>query len=263
MTVFKPEELFARLSGGVRVVTGNSRLARILSGQYSQWQIARGESQWRSPRILPWNVWLDDVWEQAGLQGLLDTGLSVPNRQQLLSLWEQALEQSGKTGALLRPQSLAAQAMETRRTAVEWRLDFSHPAWRGSDDDNPAAFWRWNTGFEALCRKTGWLPPEDRPARVTALLDEGTFSYEARIDLLGFDEFNPAQAELLRALERAGSAVTPVTLCSRGTVPQMWNASSFACTSSGNSVMRLLVRWWSSHCHAARQLRSLRRWPHE
>ncbi|MGD8346632.1 MAG: PD-(D/E)XK nuclease family protein [Lysobacterales bacterium] len=224
MTVFKPEELFIRLSEGVLVVTGNSRLARVLSGQYSQWRMARGESQWRSPRILPWNAWLDDVWEQAGLQGLHDSGFSVPNRQQLLSLWEQALDRSGKTGALLRPQSLAAQAMETRRTAVEWRLDFGHPAWRGSDDDNHHAFWRWNSEFEALCRKTGWLPPEDRPARVTALLDEGTFRYEARIDLLGFDEFNPAQAELLRALERAGSALAPVSLSSRGMVPKMWKA---------------------------------------
>jgi len=225
MTVFKPEELFIRLSEGVRVITGNSRLARILSGQYSQWRMARGESQWRSPRILPWNAWLDDVWEQAGLQGLLDAGLAVPNRQQLLSLWEQALGQSGKTGALLRPQALAAQALDTRRKAVEWRLDFNHPAWRGSDDDNPTAFWRWNAGFESLCRKTGWLPPEDRPARLIALLEEGSFSYEARIDLLGFDEFNPAQAELLRALERAGSAVTTVSLSSRGTVPKMWKAT--------------------------------------
>ena len=94
MTVFKPEELFIRLSEGVLVVTGNSRLARVLSGQYSQWRMARGESQWRSPRILPWNAWLDDVWEQAGVQGLHDSVLSVPNRQQLLSLLEHSLDHS-------------------------------------------------------------------------------------------------------------------------------------------------------------------------
>ena len=52
------ESLFRRLSGGLTLVTANSRLARVLTGQYSQWRIGQGDGQWQSPAILSWDAWL-------------------------------------------------------------------------------------------------------------------------------------------------------------------------------------------------------------
>ena len=39
MTVFKPEDLFQRLHAGRVLVTGNSRLARVLTARYGEWQM--------------------------------------------------------------------------------------------------------------------------------------------------------------------------------------------------------------------------------
>ncbi len=88
MTVFKPEELFERLRGGHRLVTGNSRLARTLIAGYGEWRMARGDRQWASPPIRSWEAWVGDWWEAAALQGAVAAAGAVPGRQQLLALWK-------------------------------------------------------------------------------------------------------------------------------------------------------------------------------
>lgn len=225
MTVFKPEELFSRLSDGATLLTGNSRLARVLAGRYGQWRMQQGERQWPSPAVLPWGAWLEKLWERAGLQSVEGADLAVPGRHQLLNLWEQVLADPENAGSLLRPQALAEQAMETRRLAVEWRLDLTHPAWCGDDNENHAAFQRWNRAFEARCRKEGWLPPEERAGRLARALRENRFRCEDRIDLLGFDEFNPAQEDLMNALEAGGAAVKHAVLQPAGGRAAGWKAA--------------------------------------
>lgn len=225
MIVFKPAELFSRLQGGHVLVTGNSRLARVLSGQYGQWRMRNGEQQWPSPAIRPWIAWLDILWEQAGLHAAEGIDRPVPNRQQLQNLWENVLADPDNAGALLRPQALATQAMDTRRMAVEWGLSLDHPTWRGDNDENHAAFQRWNSAFESLCRQTGWLAPEERPGRLARVLEKGFRPAEDRIDLIGFDEFNPAQSELLEALSQAGVQVTEVALEPSGGDALYWKAA--------------------------------------
>ena len=98
MTVFKPTEIFRRLRDGHALVTANSRLARVLSGQYSQWRIQQGDRQWASPVILPWSAWLDRLWEQAALEGAIDGARAVPNQLQLTNLGEQVLAKSSHAG---------------------------------------------------------------------------------------------------------------------------------------------------------------------
>jgi probable DNA repair protein len=224
MTVFKPTELFSRLQGGHVLVTGNSRLARVLSVQYGQWRMRHGEQQWPSPGILPWTAWLEALWDQAGLQDAEGSGRPVPNRQQLQNLWENVLSDPGNAGSLLRPQALATQALDTRRTAVEWGLSLRHPAWRGDNDENHAAFQRWNEAFESLCRQKGWLPSEELPGQLARALEKGFRPRENRIDLVGFDEFNPAQSALLGALGQAGVQVTELSLEPIEGVPLCWKA---------------------------------------
>ena len=58
MTVFKPGELFERLRSGRLLVTGNSRLARVLTARYDEWRMALGDRQWASPPIRSWEAWV-------------------------------------------------------------------------------------------------------------------------------------------------------------------------------------------------------------
>ncbi|MBT8047442.1 MAG: hypothetical protein HKN57_12655 [Xanthomonadales bacterium] len=218
------ETLFEALSSGLNLVTGNSRLARVLASQYSQWRIGRADRQWESPAILSWDSWLGTLWETAGLRGAENTTRAVPGSQQLLSLWESVLRDDPRARQLLRPESMAGWLRDTRQLAVDWRLDLNHPCWFGDDNENHTAFIQWNRAFDALCRRQHWIAPEDRTAILSRAVLDGDFPLPARTGLLGFDEFNPAQLELIDALGQAGRPVTKLAIKPAESSARLWKS---------------------------------------
>ena len=181
------ELLFRRLQSGYTLITGNSRLARVLTDQYNQWRIGRGDRQWSSPAITSWNLWLDKLWEAASLQGMSGTNRAVPGNRQLISLWESTLKTKQLTHQLLRPESLANQMKETRSLIAEWQLDLKDPSWLGGENENHAAFFQWSGAFEKRCEKDHWISPQDRLIPLCKALGEGLVPPSEHIDLLGFD----------------------------------------------------------------------------
>jgi len=210
--VLDHETLFDRLQAGHTLITGNSRLSRVLAGQYSQWRMKKGDNQWQSPAILSWSLWLDSLWEEASLQGLAGTDRAVPGGRQLLSLWESILKNEPIKHNLLYPESLASQLRDTRRLITEWQLSFKDPTWFGDENENFTAFYYWNRAFESLCDEGNWLPPEDRSAILCKSIGESQLTAPGAIDFLGFDEFNPAQSGLLSALLESGKTVCELTI---------------------------------------------------
>ena len=194
------ESLFERVKTGNTLITANSRLSRVLTDRYDQWRIELGDSQWPSPKIISWNLWLDELWEVASLHGVAGTDRAVPGNRQLVSLWESVLINEPLTHNLLRPESLADQLLETRRLMTNWQIDFNHPAWFSQDSENHLAFNSWNKAFEKRCLEDGWISPEDRSALLCTAINESLLSITGHFDLLGFDEFDPGQKELLSAL---------------------------------------------------------------
>jgi len=226
MTVLKPEDLFERLRGGRVLVTGNSRLARVLTARYGEWRMARGDRQWASPPIRSWDAWISDWWDDAVLQSAVAAAGAVPGRQQLLALWEDVVQDDPAASALVSPASLAAELADTRSLVVEWRIETGHPAWfASSGNENCAAFRRWNRAFEEQCAARGWLPPEDRLPALVEALSAGKLAPPGGIDLAGFDEFSPLQAELLAAMEAAGTALQVVSLPPAEGRAVYWKAS--------------------------------------
>jgi probable DNA repair protein len=234
--------LFSDLAGELTLVTGNSRLARVLGIQYGQWRLEGGDSQWQKPDILSWNAWLGRLWESAGLLGIEGADKAVPGNHQLINLWERTLRDDARARQLLRPDSLATRLRDTRRLCVYWQLDMNHPAWHGEENENHAAFSHWNRAFEVLCRREHWLPPEDRLALLVNAFRGGDLNPPARIALMGFDEFNPAQKELLAALEDTGGQAEHISLApARGTA-KLWQSQD-----SRHELQRMArcVRHWS------------------
>jgi probable DNA repair protein len=208
MKFFKPRDLFERLRSGHVLITGNRRLARVLVNRYAQWRAEAGEAQWPSPRVLSWNAWTNVLWEEAALQGHISAAGAVPGRQQLLSLWEQVLQEDPAAGGLLRPESLAAPLAETRELLIEWQVDFDHRSWRtAAGNENCAAFRRWNRAFESLCQKHGWTAPENRIPLLTRAVRETAYRPKGPLDLVGFDELSPARQELLDAVSESGTQI--------------------------------------------------------
>lgn len=231
------ELLFERLRAGHTLITGNSRLARLLKNQYDQWRIGLGDSQWQSPVINTWNGWLDKLWETASLKGFEGTGQAVPGSRQLISLWEKTLKTERLTHQLLRPESLASQLCETRELVIGWQLDFKDPAWFSGENENHAAFYQWNKAFEKRCETDHWTSPEDRLAPLRNALCGGLLPASDAFDLLGFDEFSPTQATLLSALIANGNAV-----CRLAIAPRQDKAALYRCNDSKHEL-RQMARW--------------------
>jgi probable DNA repair protein len=218
------EVLFIRVQAGHTLVTGNSRLARVLTTLYNQWCLDRGESQWLSPKIIAWNLWLDKLWETASLQGIAGSGRAVPGSRQLISLWENTLKNEPLAHQLLRPESLAKQLLETRRLMRNWQLDFKDPAWFDDENENYSAFYYWNKAFEKRCVKDDWISPEDRTALLGTALRDSQLVMTGAIDLLGFDEFNTSQIELLSALLENGNPICQLTITARQNKALLWKS---------------------------------------
>lgn len=231
------EELFLRLQSGHQLVTGNTRLTRVLSGKYNQWHITKGDRQWPSPQIMSWNHWLDQCWETASLQGIAGCDGAVPNQRQLTSLWESALKHSSVKHNLLHPESLASQLRDTRKLIREWQLSLNDPAWSGDHNENHAAFRQWNKTFEADCEKGNWLAPEDRATLLNSAITAGELCLKGSIDLLGFDEFNPQQLQLLAAVQAQGVQLCQLTISARQSTASLWKSTD------GKTELQKMARW--------------------
>ncbi len=231
------ESLFDRLKAGQTLVTGNSRLSRVLAGQYSQWRIKQGDRQWLSPDILSWNFWLERLWGTASLQSVDGTHRAVPGRRQLINLWESVLREDSLASNLLRPESLASQLRDTRTQIQEWQLDLKDPVWLAGDNENCSAFYHWNQAFEKRCHQQGWIPPEDRIALLCSAIRNLHLSINGTINLLGFDEFNPGQDDLLTALIKNGNSVNRLAFDSSNSVAVMWKSED-----SKNEIQQM-ARW--------------------
>ncbi len=235
------DSLFARLQSGHVLVTGNSRLARVLTGQYNQWRINRGDKQWQSPMCLPWSQWLDGLWESASLQAVPGTDRAVPGSRQLVSLWETTLNNEALSNELLRPESLANQLRDTRKLVTDWQLDLKDPAWFRHDNENYAAFYQWNKAFEKRCDQGNWISPEDRSCLLRNAIRDKLLSLTGTIDLLGFDEFDPNQADLLSALIENGTGVCQLTISPRQDSAVLWKGAD---TKDELQQMARWVRYW-------------------
>jgi ATP-dependent helicase/nuclease subunit B len=231
------QALFADLATGRTLVTGNSRLARVLRTQFGQWRVEQGQAQWQSPDILSWEAWLNRLWEAAGLQGVEGTQRAVPGSHQLLNLWERILRDDPRARQLLRPEALASRLRDTRKLAIQWKLDMNHPAWSGGDNENHSAFHHWNRAFETLCLEENWVPPEDRIELISVALRAGQKILTSDISLLGFDEFNPSQIGLLDALAESGIRTRQLALLPAETMACLWASRD------SKDEMQKMARW--------------------
>lgn len=236
------EELFKRLQAGYTLVTGNSRLTRVLTADYSQWRISLGDKQWPSPEIFSWNSWLDKLWEMASLQGIDGTAKAVPGKRQLISLWESTLNGHPLARGLLRPDSLATQLRDTRKVIKEWQLNLNDAAWFGDENENHHAFQQWNSAFEHRCNQDNWTPPEDRASLLCKTIGESRLTFAGPVDLLGFDEFSPAQLELLATFAGHECVISKIKL-----TPKEANATLWKSKDSKDELQQMArwVRYWS------------------
>ena len=146
-------QLLARLAeghaAGITVVTPNARLARALTREFDEFQIAKGLASWEAADILPFGAFVERLWEDA-LYGPAGEAagegfplLLTPSQEQ--HLWESILAESG----LLAVTQAAAHCREAWRLAHQWRIRADRP---GEANEDAAAFAAWSREYERRTR---------------------------------------------------------------------------------------------------------------
>jgi probable DNA repair protein len=135
-------DLFARLAEGhaarVTVVTPNRRLALTLTAEFDAYQVERNLSVWEAADILPFDAWVQRLWEDALYS---EAGSALPlllTSAQEQAIWEEVLPR----GELLSPAHTARQCRDAWRLQHAWRIPPGH----GGED--AAAFREWARRYE-------------------------------------------------------------------------------------------------------------------
>jgi exodeoxyribonuclease-5 len=200
--------------GDTVVLCATHRLARNLRLAHDQDQATQGLARWRPLQALTVAQWLDQVCEQAMLEGSLkaeDLPSLVLAPAQERALWERIIE--AESGDL--PESvffdgagLAAAAAAANDLIEGWRLQLG-----GAElGEDVRRFLSWRAEFRRRCDAAGWCEPTRAASRQIAALGDGAGRLPARVLFAGFDRYTRLEHRLAEALAGRGCAVAELEL---------------------------------------------------
>ncbi len=213
------ERLTASLERGVLTVARGARLARQLRWQFARHRRAGGEQVFASAPIVTWEGWVraladDALWSAptagAGPRTLLSTS-------QELALWEQVIGASAEAH-LINTHATAVQAREAWSLVQRWRLP--DPGRSSSATAEARAFSRWMRAYHARCSDGAWLDSARLTDAVRRVVRTGDVIAPPAMVLYGFDDLDPQQRRLLKALEEAGTTITTASPTSAAGSPR-------------------------------------------
>jgi probable DNA repair protein len=209
LTPISKADLFARLAEGqaarTTVVTPNRRLSQALMADFDAWQAAKGLAAWEAPDILPFDAYVQRLWEEALYSEHELPLLLTPSQEQ--AIWEDVVRGAN----LLSVSETAAQCRDAWRLAHAWRIRLE-----GGGED-AQSFREWAKSYEARTRN------EIDAARLPDLVLRH-LRMEERPNLLvayAFDIVPPQTKEFLSAFtlaecqpERSGGRATRASFAS-------------------------------------------------
>lgn len=198
------DSTFEALKAGATLVTAGHRLARVLLADFNARRAASGRSAWPSADILPWQAWVERLWQELFETGATDRVLLTPLQE--LALWERLIEDWDAHDSLLTAGAAARAAQEAWQLAHAWRLP---PEAQAEASEDTRVFAAWAARYRRECERHGWLDGARLPDELLQAIRDGKLSLPARLELAGFDELTPQQQQLLDALNAAGCAAAP------------------------------------------------------
>lgn len=199
------------LATGTRVVTPNNRLARALSARHDAAMVRSGKTGWTAGRVLPWDTWLGQLWQEA-----IDGGVATRRRLAPIEasyLWRRIIDDDpAMPDAIIDSGGLADLAGEAWTLVHAWGVSgWSWRAWRDSAQapagSDVHAFTRW---AERYRRELDAREACDDAMLADALAGcaESMRGWRGeRVLLAGFLELTPQQERLCTALRTAGMEV--------------------------------------------------------
>ena len=229
-------DLIQRLDDCATVVTGNRRLARALHQAFNQAKSAEGYGAWPAPDILPWDAWLQRLWQEMIVSCRVEAARKVLlTAHQEYFVWQEILAGQSDDVPLQAVNETVARIMEAWQMLYAWciprrKADFDHNA-------DTRLFWQLASMFEAKCQENGWLSIAVLPGILSESMPTGNFSLPNELVLTGFDEWAPQQSSFLCALEQTGCSLQWLQL---STQPD--RIGKLACADSRDEI-RQAARW--------------------
>ena len=204
-----PEPLLRALASGAIVVTPNRRLARAIVALHDRGERDAGRVVWPAARALPWDAWLQALWQDAVLSGAAPEELRLRSPLQAAHAWRRIVAEHATP--LVDPDGAAALAAEAWSLIHAWgEGGESWRAWAGSDadDDDRAAFARWASRYARALAADRAVDPAQLADRLGPWADRLPSLRGTPVVLAGFAELTPQQERWRGALEAARVAVT-------------------------------------------------------
>ncbi|MFV0477695.1 MAG: PD-(D/E)XK nuclease family protein [Parahaliea sp.] len=232
-------ELIPLIAQGSKVLTANSRLARLISSQWDSYQREQGRRAWHKPVIQPLEAWLLAQWRERCLDDallrrvLLESG---PERW----LWRQVIEQDMNEQAsynLLHLDAAAELAQQARNhllRADQSLADQTLAACFETDTDC-SSFLRWARKFEHLLTEQGQVTPLD----ALHLLADRPGTARGHALLVDFDEVTPL---FQRALDGLCESVSELP------IPEAIATTELRAYSDPYRELQGVARW-ARQCH--------------
>lgn len=202
MHIFKQMD-FQNLSSDITIITANRRLSALYLKQHQQYQMNKGET-WSSLDILPFQSWLQRLWQQETAKNIENfPRILHPNQEQIL--WEEIIRESPHH-ALLQITATAEMAKSAWQTLKQWLVDPNDSIFNVTTDTQ--VFQQWAKQFHKICRQENWLDTASLPDLLIKKIQAGEIHLPKNLLLVGFTELSPQQKKLFATCQTVGTEVT-------------------------------------------------------
>lgn len=226
------EDILSKLGQGMTVITGNQRLAHVLRQQFDQATIIKNTKTWLTPEILPWNAWLQRLYEEALVSGELSEFKCLLTPQQERTIWQEIIAAELPFQLMNRA---ALQVQKAWQLIHEWCLPQDGSLFQYNDDSR--LFWKWQLLFQTFCQQKNWLSAACLSDKLRYYFTLGTLRVPDQLVLTGFDELMPQQLALLKTLDQLGCRVQWLQL-----EQKVSQVGQLACADSRQEAA-LMARW--------------------
>lgn len=184
------------------LLTANSRQRRFLLKRFSESSHAIKENSTPlSPdRLLSFNQWLSDAWQQLHNKAYAKAARLLINPQQNLTLWQQVIDQSEESEKLICPELLAKQASSAWQLLEEWEIpvetlgEYTHP--------ESQILKQWGLAFNQRCEVLSLISDAQQCEIIKQAFLDGVLQQHQKIIMFGFDDLSPLRIGLCKALSQ-------------------------------------------------------------
>lgn len=227
-------DIIQRLDRCATIVTGNRRLARVLRQIFSQARISEKCQVWPAPDILPWNAWLQRVWQEMIISRNKSVRKLLLTSHQEYYVWQEVFSEHTGDFPLHAVNETVTRILEAWQLLHAWRIprraaDFDY-------NENSRLFWQLASAFEAKCQKNDWISFAVIPEILSGCLHSDSVQLPDELVLTGFDELTPQQSFFLGALAQGGCSSQWLQLAS-----QSGHVGKIICPDNRNEI------WLAAH----------------